>query len=192
MPSPSKNLVLWTAMVAGIASLSFNGYFLWQRSERDRIDRLSDELSIGTIVRPFSGKSVGGASTRISFDSATIPTVLYVLAPDCRWCQRNADVVRESAEQTRGRYRFIGISIKKYGLAAYLGQYPLPFDVVIPDDESVFQTLRIRAVPRTIVLSPEGKVLAVVQGAFGGTPRRRIEDTFGVRLTRQLTSGASE
>lgn len=122
----------------------------------------------------------------ISFVQSDLPTVLYVIAPDCVWCDRNAPVVRELVMATVGRFRFVGLSIKRLGLAEHLERTSMPFPVYVPASDQVFRTLKVRAVPTTIILAPEGRVIATVTGAFVGENRGKIEHFTSTTLRSRI------
>jgi thiol-disulfide isomerase/thioredoxin len=175
-------------LLAGIAliSLVVNAYLLWDRAERIQAEREATGVADGSLIESVVVLGPTGDEMSIPFAQSDLPTVLYVIAPDCVWCDRNAPVVRELVMATVGRFRFVGLSIKRLGLAEHLERTSMPFPVYVPASDQVFRTLKVRAVPTTIILAPEGRVIATVTGAFVGENRGKIEHFTSTTLRSRI------
>ena len=71
----------------------------------------------------------------VDYQVAT-PTILYHFSPSCSWCERNWENVRTLIRETRGRYRFVGISTTPVS-AAFMHEHQLDFEVA----DSVIQVI---------------------------------------------------
>ena len=104
----------WVALAISVALNVLQG---------TRILRLEDEavattgLSEGSLVPPLPARDLDGRPSVIEYGSSSVPTVLYVFSPSCRWCQANADSVGSLAGQIAHKYRTVGISLSRQGTA---------------------------------------------------------------------------
>lgn len=124
---------------------------------------------------------------RITIESilSVKPTVIYVFAPSCRWCARNAENVRVLAESIKDRFQTVGLSLTDDGLDEFVGRTVPGFPVfrTVPASNGLLG----RATPRTIVVSSEGKIISTWFGAYSGTLRREIEEYFRLSLPGLLS-----
>jgi len=51
----------------------------------------------GTVVPHITVSDLSGRGERLSFNGGGKPTVLYVLSPTCKWCERNVQNIRTLA-----------------------------------------------------------------------------------------------
>lgn len=181
---PATRRVLLSILVGSVlASLVGNAYFVWERSARRRAEQTIEPLLPGTPVPSIAAEDAAGERTVVSFSGHTRPTVLYVLSPNCLWCERNGPSLRELVEKTEGRFRFIGLSVRRDGLSEHLSRNAVPFPVYVASDESIFRTLRVRAVPTTIVVSAEGRAIASIVGAWAKENKGKIESVTHTQLS---------
>jgi peroxiredoxin len=110
------------------------------------------------------------------------PTVLYVFSPQCGWCDANKASIEALSRQARGRYRVVGLSLTDNGLAAHLSNQPFSFPVYRNPTPDAVAAYRLDATPQTILLSPDGRVERVWQGAYAGRQHASIQAYFDVEL----------
>ncbi len=70
-------------------------------------------LNEGENVLSLEAKDLSGKSVILSYSDTTQPTVLYVFTPQCHWCFENLANIKTLANETRGKYRLIGLSLNK-------------------------------------------------------------------------------
>ena len=153
--------------------------------QRALIDEIRTQYKplLGQTVPAFAARDLAGVETTIEY-GGDLPTVLYVFSPGCGACSKNAEAIRALAAGAAGRYRFVGVSLDRRDLAAYLADHPLPFPVVTDLDPSTVSAYRFGGTPQTIVVSTSGTVLDSWLGAFQADQKTQIERFFGVPLPK--------
>ena len=168
-------------MLLLVASLSLNVYLGW-RVKRGSVDPdIPHKVEPGTIVGPITALSLDGTAQTISYRETAKPTVLYVLSPECIWCERNRDNIAKLTE-LGDRFRFVGISLTERGLSEYVKKYQFKFPIYMRVTPESMTSLGLGTTPQTIVISPEGRVLKVWSGAYTERTRGEIEEYFQTRL----------
>jgi hypothetical protein len=170
-----KNVALVVGGLALAVSIGWNVRFV---REGRRLQQSAPGLAPGAAVAPFSAKNVAkGQVETVSFDAAR-PTALYVFAPSCPWCARNADNIRFLASQREDKYRFVGLSLAD----ADADKSSLPFPVYAGLTADTRKSYKLGPIPQMILVGPDGRVLKTWTGAFSGTVEKEIEGYFGVQL----------
>lgn len=119
-------------------------------------------LQIGQVVPPIAATDRNNRSVIVPYDDTPIPTILYVLRPNCSWCTRNLANFHELTRQTHGRYRVVALSLTSAGnYAQYGGE-----DSVLTVSEGSRRALRLGATPQTLVVSRDGRMLHNWVGAY--------------------------
>ena len=133
------------------------------------------------LPSPLPLLDANGNPVSLTFDDAK-PTVLYVLSPQCGWCQRNEPNIKALTSAVGSRFRFVGISLVPTNLKEYIaaGRAPFPVYQVVSNEQS--QKLGFGATPTTIVMGPGAKVMKVWTGAYMEQNEPEIEKYFGVKL----------
>lgn len=142
-------------------------------------------LGVGTPVPPISGVSGDGAEVTVAYDT-DLPTVLYYFKTDCGWCERNWANVEALIDQTRGRYRVIGLAASPK-LPQYLTDRDGLLPVVRNVDRDTLATYKFSATPQTVVVSPEGLVVASWMGAYQQRQAEAIAEFFDVTMPGLLS-----
>jgi peroxiredoxin len=155
------------------------GVILCQRWEMTRPMRPKIFIKAGDRLPAVVLNDLSGRSVKIELRDNSRATVLYIFSPDCSWCSRNMDAVRELIERARN-YRFVGVSRTAKGIREYLARQHLNCPVYISSRDS--RQLGAVPTPATIVISPEGVVQKVWFGAYGGRVGEQIRAMFGVEL----------
>lgn len=146
------------------------------RSQRQR------ELKIGDSLPRIEIKNLDGRSLVLDYPESGPATILYIFAPQCVWCTRNLPNVTSLADRTRSNYLFIGISLSKDTLREYVAQHNLNFPVYTDLTAEAISAYHLGGTPRTLVVSPGGRIVRNWFGAYGGELRREIEGFFKIRL----------
>lgn len=143
------------------------------------------QLKLGTTVPPISAKRVDHADAAIEtidYNSTGRPTVLYVLSPTCGWCAKNESSIKQLIAEKGGEYRFIGISLNEEGAAEYDSAHGLGVPLYTGLSEDMKKAYKMGGTPQTIVVSPQGVVVANWNGAYLGKQKEAIEDFFKLDL----------
>lgn len=139
-------------------------------------------LPVGTLLSPIEARDLDDQVRVVSYNSGTLPTILYVFTPACGWCTKNLSNLRTLAEQTNGRYRIVGLSLSSHSLREYITKNDLRFPIYAGLSPQVVVSYRLGGTPQTILVSDEGKLLREWKGAFMGVTKDEIEKYFDVKL----------
>lgn len=171
-----------------IVSVLINGALFWQIRDKDKqiekLDRDYDyNLGIlpGQPVPPLALLDQSGNAAEISYKDQR-PTILYVFTEDCPWCDRNLDSLKALRKHTDGKYRFVGVSLKKDGLAEYIKQHQLDFEIFHSPKRTSYVEYKMAGTPQTFVISPDGYLVKMWSGAFGSRTKEEMEEFFEVKL----------
>ena len=137
-------------------------------------------LAAGTAAIPFEAETPAGEKVLITFTSER-PTILYHFSPTCAWCERNWPNVRALVAETRGRFRFVGVSTAPVS-ATFIRDRQLPFEVVTNISPATAHRYALGGTPETILISTDQKVQRVWAGAYTGRYVPEIEAAFGIHL----------
>jgi hypothetical protein len=166
---PTREVILSAALaVSGLLNLGLAAKVHdLRKSHRPPRSGLRDGEIVSTLRVKSEQPSLSLSGTR--------PTLLYVYSPTCGWCTRNHAAISSLANQVKDRYRVVGACVSDCEKPAGA----LPFETYVLADRG---DVRLRATPQTAVLSPDGKIIKVWQGAFGASVQREIETYFRVEL----------
>jgi peroxiredoxin len=164
-----------------VGSLGFN-IFLGHDNIRLRGGNELPALTAGQPVPALQVKTVQGIAETIDYTDTAKPTVLYVFLTTCPWCMKNLENIRTLSAQKGDAFRFVGISLDTDGLDAYITDNKLNFPVYTDPDKQATTAYGLGAVPQTIVISPDGKVLQEWRGAYDRNLRKEVEDFFQLQL----------
>lgn len=161
------------------ASLSLNVYLGWR--VKQSTPNFLPLVAPGTKVGPITASDLDGNPQTISYQDTHKATVLYVLSPDCIWCDRNRNNIAKLIE--RGdRFRFVGLSLTDTGLHEYVAKHQPKFPIYTGLTQETVKSLGLGTTPQTIVISPEGRVLKNWTGAYTNQQQVEIEEYFETRL----------
>ena len=135
------------------------------------------------VVSSITARDLNEKQVKIDCANTGKPTILYVFAPDCRWCEANLNSIRTIARLRGGSYRFIGLSLSEDGLREYVDRSKFTFPVYKGLSQEAIIMLGLGYTPQTIILSPEGKVLRNWIGAYEDALRPEVERYFGIDLS---------
>jgi peroxiredoxin len=154
---------------------------------RSNIYMLKEEgrLQPGQEVPPIAARDAGDNELSISYAESDVPTVLYVFSPQCGWCTRNLANVKSLAQETRGRYRFIALSLSDKDFKDYVSRSELGFQSYAGISNETRAAYKLGVTPQTIVVSRDGRVQKAWSGAYSDDVEEQVEAFFGA------TTGAS-
>lgn len=164
----------WIGLVLGaflVISVAVNLFLAWRSVQLTRaLDRTKTEaqLEIGAAVPPIQARGMDGRIAYISYQKSDVPTVLYFFSPGCDTCERNVDNIKKLADQKRGEYKIIGLSLTEGDLEGYTRDHGLNFPVYAGLGVETTLAYKLGRVPQTTVVSADGRVLANWHGAFEG------------------------
>lgn len=139
-------------------------------------------LEEGEAAPSFEVKDLTGKSIVLSYSDSPLPTVLYVFTPQCRWCTENLANIKTLANETRGKYRLIGLSLNKDELNSYVEKNKFDFPIYTEISSAVESAYKFGSTPQTLVISPEGKVIKNWVGVYTGEVASEVESYFKVSL----------
>ena len=127
-------------------------------------------------------RTLDGTSVYYDFRMSAKPTILYVMSPDCGWCQQNEENVRTLYSSTKEHFNFLVLGTADHGLAAYVKSSPYESLVRTIDPTVVPPALNLLATPQTILVNHQGIIERVWVGAYMNEKQTEIEDFFQVHL----------
>lgn len=125
-------------------------------------------LEAGEEVAAVPVQELDGSQQTLSFADADKETLLFVFNTTCPACKANQANWKELYQSVHERYNVVGVSLHpQQQTQAYIEEHSLPFRVVLPEDiESFAGSFKIQAIPQTIHIDRQGKVLEVKVGAL--------------------------
>ena len=142
------------------------------------------EPTTGVRAPELSLTAADGSRFQLSFSTDELPTLLYVVAPTCGWCAKNKDSAKALATATSGRVRMIGVAVVRdaTSFTDYIRTEDAPFPIYRGLTDSAARALNLRSTPTTLLISPDGVVQAIWEGAYGGQTKAELESRFGIQL----------
>jgi Redoxin len=140
------------------------------------------QLDVGSLVPAIKAKDVEGNPVTVSYSEGGLPTVVYVLSPQCGWCARNVENIKALAQGARGKYRFVALSLSDDKLKENVLNHDLGFPVYSGLSGDARAAYKLGGTPQTIVVSAGGRVQKSWTGAYTEQLQREVEDYFEVKL----------
>jgi peroxiredoxin len=124
-------------------------------------------LKIGDPAPPFTVQSLDGKSISLA-DYQGSPVVVRFILTDCKYCRADTPVLndyytRYAAKGLRVLY-VDTLGVEPATLEAFAGELDIRFPVARDGSGRVAASYRIKALPQTIVLSPDHKIIAAILG----------------------------
>ena len=147
--------------------------------------------NIGDQVPVVSGTDLNGQPITVDY-ARTKPTVLYFITANGHFVSANEQAFASLVRLTGSEYNFFVVAGKNNedNLGAYLASARSAWGaanvgVVKALSPDMTRAIRMGGYPRTLVVSPSGKVLLCVEGTYEHEQRRAIEEFFKI-VTRAL------
>lgn len=139
--------------------------------------REKEAVKIGDSAPGFTVKDLDG--NRISLaDYGGSPVILRFFLTDCQYCRADTPVFNDYFS----RYASQGLKIlyldsldmDRKALSAFQKELAIPFPIVLDSGGSVAGSYKVRALPQTIVLSSEHKIIAAILGGVSREELNRV------------------
>lgn len=146
-----------------------------------RISADREVLKVGSQMQPAEVVSANKSTEHLRYSDTTLPTVVYVMSPECVWCRRNTQNMNALVAQSGRSYRVVIVSSQGDGIDNFRRAYGVTANIW-PLAANVDNALRELPTPTTLLVSPTGKILAKWSGAFGDSVRTDIQKQLNVTL----------
>jgi len=143
-------------------------------------------LSQGSSMPTLNARDLSGSEVDVTWRTDGKATLVYLFAPRCIWCQRNAQSIDLLVAALGPQYRVIGLSNTSVGLAEYVKRRGIDYPVYSTTTRSIIE----RGTPTTYVVSPQGVIQEIWLGAYAGSVKTGVESRFGVKLPMIRTNGS--
>ncbi len=138
-------------------------------------------LRLGMAVPSLTVETPEGDEQTIRFDEDLRPTLLYVFAPECKWCERNLPNVRSLMGLSKtGKIRLIGLSLSG-DVVEYARRHQLTFPMYVNPSPETIRAYGLGSTPETFVIQ-RGTLQKHWRGAFVGQSKADLEDWAGLKL----------
>ena len=134
-------------------------------------------LKIGDTAPPFTVQGMDGKEISLA-DYQGSPVIVRFFLTDCKFCRADTPVLnqyysRYSAKGLRVLY-VDTLGIDPANLAAFAKELAITFPVARDPGGKVAARYRVRALPQTIVLSPDHKIIAAILGGLNEPELDRV------------------
>jgi peroxiredoxin len=124
-------------------------------------------LKIGDQAPLFSAIDIEGASTSLS-DFKGQPVVIRFFLTDCKFCEADTPVFNAYYEKNKSK----GLKMLYINSTAeddskvkeFTEMLKIPFPVIIDKEKKIADSYQIKALPQTVILSPDHKIKAAMLG----------------------------
>jgi hypothetical protein len=171
-----------------VASLIINGFqarALYHNALSNGLSGLTARGGehVGEKVPVLNALDLAGQPSRIEI---RMPTVLYIFSPSCHWCIQNENEIRVLADQLKGQYQVLGISLSREKLGAFVVAHKMTFPVYSVDSKAI-QALHVAGTPETLVVSQDGFLTSSFAGAYLGNTKAAVYSFFKMAAPVQQT-----
>lgn len=186
MPAPSDRFLL------GLLALSLTGNVYQATVTRRLPSAPPPRPTVGQVVPDIEAQSLSGAPVVVRYAAdADRPVWVYVFSQKCVWCQRNNPNLKAAMDASRGRYRFIGISVDSADPSPYLATNGLRFDqVLVRPSAATTAAFDLTGTPQSWIISPKGVVENNLSGAWFDSVQEEVEERIGAPLPGVLPDAA--
>jgi hypothetical protein len=178
----SKGKLDLTLLFMLVGSLSFNVYLFSRTEHAAPPPKKYNSLALsGRDAPSIAVTTLTGVGHTIHPEGK--PPILYVLTPGCSFCDANAENMRAIAKQLGTSYRIVGLSLQRAGLAEYLNEFPLPFEVFAVTNyrDPALAPYGFGATPAMYVIE-RGKIRRAWGGLLTGATQTDVETVFSISL----------
>lgn len=81
-------------------------------------------LALGDTLPSILARDPQGQTAVLDYSATQLPTVVFIITPDCGWCTKNIMNMRTLVKNASNRYRFVGLSLSS---SDYVKEYKLEF-----------------------------------------------------------------
>lgn len=179
------NGFVFLGLLVSVAANVALGVLLFRIDRSSHLATLKSKgVAVGTIVPPVVASRLDGTAVTLGYRSGDKPTLIYVFSPSCVWCARNAENLRVLLRKASSSYRLVGIAMEPSVeiVRQYLGREKIEMPVYVRPEDDTVAAYGFYSTPDTIVVSPEGRVVAEWRGAYVGAIAQDVERVFGLTL----------
>jgi len=163
-----------------IGSVVLNVYLgVGRRPGRSPAVEPGELLKAGTQAPAFDARDLKGSAVSLKYDADSHATLLYVFSPTCHWCERNLPNLT-TIMKTRSDLHIVGVALS--GDSQQLANAEQLFPVVVRPMPETIKAYKLSATPTTILVSPEGRIVRVWPGAYGGLLAEDVSKVLAVSL----------
>lgn len=144
--------------------------------------KTESRLALGDTLPSIVAKDPQGRPAVLDYSESQLPTVVFIMTPDCGWCTKNVMNMRALVQNAGNRYRFVGLSLSSNKLSDYVKQNQLEFPIYTDLPVLTMRDYKLGGTPETIVVSPQGQVTRIWSGAFADDLQKEVENYFSVKL----------
>lgn len=134
-------------------------------------------LNIGDPAPPFTVQDLQGQSISLA-DYQGLPVVVRFFLTDCKFCRADTPVLNQlfARYQDKGlRVLYVEpLGIDQPTLAAFAKELAIKFPVARDPGGKAAADYRVKALPQTIVLSPDHKIIAAILGGISEPELERL------------------
>jgi peroxiredoxin len=124
-------------------------------------------VKIGDNAPEFTVRDLDGNEISLA-DYSGSPVILRFFLTDCKFCRADTPIFNRyfSRYESQGLKIFYldSLDIDRKILAAFRQELAIPFPVVLDTGGNVAKSYHVRAMPQTILLSSEHKIIAAILG----------------------------
>lgn len=179
--------VVLALLACSLALNAWLGARLWSRDAQAAAAPIPasarPEPGLGAAVPPIDCETLEGHPARLGVDEDRRPWLVYVFTTQCPWCLRNvANVNALAAAAARFRVAALALDGDTAAIRRYVTAHALALPVYTHCSSQTIRAYGFGAVPMTLVVSSDGRLLQRWRGAYSGPSRQEIEDYFDVVL----------
>ncbi|MFZ5799700.1 MAG: redoxin domain-containing protein [Thermodesulfobacteriota bacterium] len=138
---------------------------------------IPDRLQIGDPAPPFAVRSLEGKDISLG-DYRGKPVVLRFFLVDCKYCRADTPVLNDYYARYEAKgLRVIYIApqgINQKTVEDFAGELHIAFPVALDPTGEIAASYRVKALPQTIVLSPDHKIIAALLGGVSEAELNRL------------------
>lgn len=172
-----------------VVSVGLNGFLLAQTQPAFAVRTPSpvNDVHVGEEVPPLRLENHRGESVTVGYAGDSRPTVLYVFADECGWCEENERNIQHLYGAVGDRFRFVALTPGDDVPRAEPAQTEWRLPTYFRPSPATREAFGFEVVPQTIVISPDGRVMRNWPGVYVGPVKTEVESFFGVRLPGLLS-----
>jgi hypothetical protein len=157
--------ILDVLSLAVIVALGFQLYQVQQRVQRlETVTRGAGDALDAASLLPMPARSPAGQNVTIARGE---PRLIFYMSPHCGYCGKNMPVWSEIAHRIGASHALflVGDQREMPQMPAYLAQYAVAAVPAVAADKDVLGRYYMLQVPKTVLVSADGKVEKVWRGA---------------------------
>jgi hypothetical protein len=139
-------------------------------------------LQVGQVLPALNGRAVDGSAVSVPMLGQRRPTLVYVFAGGCGWCDANRANVTALVAAVRDTHRLVLVSRDGAAPEYVRVLATSAASLVVTPREDTLKAYHMIAVPQTIVVGPDGAVTQHWIGAYTGPLKTQVEGFAGVAL----------